>query len=50
MSDDKKRPTANLLQFSPQQWGEVERFTQFWTTTHNALHFMMNSEKVMSSK
>ncbi len=34
MSDDKKRPTANLLHFSPQHWGEVERFTQFWTTTY----------------
>jgi len=34
MNDDKKRPTANLLHFSPQHWGEVERFTQFWTTTY----------------
>ncbi|MEW4453055.1 hypothetical protein AB1L30_10295 [Bremerella sp. JC817] len=30
----KKRPIANLLHFSPQHWGEVERFTQFWTTTY----------------
>lgn len=38
MSDDKKRPTANLLHFSPQHWGEVERFTQFWTTTYSFDH------------
>lgn len=35
MSDDENRPTANLLHFSPQHWGEVERFTQFWTTTYS---------------
>jgi hypothetical protein len=34
MSDDKKRSTAHLVHFSPQHWGEVERFTQFWTTTY----------------
>jgi hypothetical protein len=50
MSDDKKRPTANLLHVSPQHWGEVERFTQFWATNYNAIHFVMNIEKVMSSK
>jgi hypothetical protein len=35
MSEDKERPTANLLHFSPQHWGEVERFTQFWATTYS---------------
>lgn len=35
MTDETPRPTANLLHFSPQHWGEVERFTQFWNTTYS---------------
>ena len=35
MSDEKKRPTTDLLHLSPQHWGEVERFTQFWSTTYS---------------
>ncbi|KAA0139160.1 hypothetical protein FYZ48_11000 [Gimesia chilikensis] len=33
--EQKQRPTANLLYFSPQHWGEVERFTKFWNTTYS---------------
>lgn len=35
MSKEKKRPIENLLYFSPEHWGEVERFFQFWTTTYS---------------
>jgi hypothetical protein len=35
MTEQKNGPTINLLHFSPQHWGEFERFTQFWTTTYS---------------
>ena len=35
MTDETPRPTVNLLHFSPQHWGEVERFIQFWSTTYS---------------
>ncbi len=34
MSNTEDRPTANLMFFSPQHWGEVERFSKFWPTTY----------------